>query len=119
MNLYIQKLHEENKDDKLRKTLMDAFSDFEITYEFDSRLVGIATFKMKEKVVAQICFTSFNTYAISMDEKLKKRKFENKVRNLYLNFMKSNFLNYEISYNLAHGIISEDLIVWFFNNCKY
>ncbi len=101
MTQYIQKLHNENKEDDLVVFMQQSFSDFDVTYRYETEHAGYFAFNKNGKPKVGFIICNFNCYPFDMDDEIKKIGLDKQVRKTYLRFMKNNFEDYEQDYYQA------------------
>lgn len=91
---YIQRLHDEQKEQDLLQFMQNNFQGFEICYRYASKHVGYLTFLKNGNEVAEFAILNFKCYSFNVDEVQARKNLCEKVRELYNNFMSETFDDY-------------------------
>ncbi len=99
MTQYIQKLHDDNREEDLVNFMHQSFPDFDITYNYETMHAGYLTFEKNRKVAIEFVIGSFCCYHFGVnDYSLEKDGLPREVKNAYLKFMAQTFEEYQDDY---------------------
>lgn len=100
MTHYIQKLHDENKEEDLVDFMQQSFPNFDVTYKYSTEHAGYFTFKHNGKVAIEFIIVNFKTYHFGVNDfRLEKNGFHKQVNKAYLTFMKETFEQFAEDYD--------------------
>lgn len=94
MTYYIQKLHDDNREEDLVDFMQEVFCGYEISYHNETKHSGYFTFKYNGEAVTEFIITSFFCHAFNMDDYLFKSGFEKQVNREFRKFMSSIYPEY-------------------------
>lgn len=94
MTYYIQKLHDDNREEDLVNFMQENFPNFEISYHNETEHTGYFEFRYKGQTVSEFVITSFFCHAFNIDDYLYKNGFEKQVNLVYREFMSTLYKDY-------------------------
>lgn len=99
MQHYIQRLHDEKREESLVNFMQNAFPDFCIRYNYETMHAGYFTFEKNQKIAIEFVIGSFCCYHFGVnDYSLEKDGLPKEVKKAYVKFMAQTFEEYQEDY---------------------